>query len=243
MITSRERVTPTYIKPMIIEGSEEREVNRIDIKNQYTTPVWIENLIIERLLKLSYEVDAIIVIDQVIETKHGTVTEGICKMLADLGETRRDLIILADSRASVNFFSNILNKCNYHELLKTYCNDSYKDSEEEMISKCGVKILLMNNRPVFVTLGGKVQKLFEGEKRTEIPAVPAEGPFDFCGAGDATTSGIVSALCFSASYSDAALLGNTVASITIQQLGVTGTASPGKVLERFKEFVLYIEDR
>jgi sugar/nucleoside kinase (ribokinase family) len=95
---------------------------------------------------------------------------------------------------------------------------------------------LKNSRPVFVTIGSKGQIVFDGEKVTEIPAVPAEGPFDICGAGDATTSGIISALCCGAGYCDAALLGNTVASITIQQLGTTGTASPEQVLARFREF-------
>jgi hypothetical protein len=34
---------------------------------------------------------------------------------------------------------------------------------------------------------------------------------------------------------EAATIGNIVASITIQQIGVTGTATPEQVLERFKQ--------
>jgi len=42
-------------------------------------------------------------------------------------------------------------------------------------------------------------------------------------------------LCAGASPAAAARVGCLVASITIQQLGVTGTASPAQVLQRFRE--------
>lgn len=236
MIITEERFTPTYIKPMKMDIAESREINRIDIKNRMPTPGWIEDLIIEQLLKLSCEVDAIIVMDQVTEKDCGTVTERVRKVLAELGRTRNDLLVYADSRAFTYLFDNILIKCNHYELLQAFHYGSDKEHEEDLIRKCGVMLSLKNNRPVFVTMGSKGQMVFDGEKVTEVPAVPAEGPLDICGAGDATTSGIISALCCGASYRDAALLGNTVASITIQQLGTTGTASPEQVLARFREF-------
>ena len=238
MVITGERFTPTYIKAMIIEEDGRREINRIDIKNRIPTSRWIEDLIIERLVKLSREVDAVVVLDQVTEKDCGTVTGRVRKKLAELGDTRSDLVIYADSRVYTYFFDNILIKCNNHELLKTFHYDPDKEPEEDLIRKCGVMLSLKNNRPVFVTMGSKGQIVFEGEKVTEILAVPAEGPFDICGAGDATTSGIISALCCGASYCDAALFGNTVASITIQQLGTTGTATSEKVLNRFREYKL-----
>jgi bifunctional ADP-heptose synthase (sugar kinase/adenylyltransferase) len=189
------------------------------------------------LLKLSDHIDAIIVMDQVTEENCGTVTERVRKTLAELGKTRKDLIIYADSREFISFYDNILIKCNNHELLKAYNIHLDKEPDEDLVRKYGIKMSLKNGRPVFVTMGSKGQMVFEGEKVTEVPAVPVEGPLDICGAGDATTAGIISALCCDADYCDAALLGNTVASITIQQLGTTGTASPEQVLRRFKEMV------
>ena len=47
---------------------------------------------------------------------------------------------------------------------------------------------------------------------------------------DSATSGIVSALLAGATPLDAAAIGNLAASITIQQLGTTGTASPTQLL-------------
>ena len=236
MLITGERFTPTYIKPMMMNMDGSSEINRIDIKNRIPTPCWIEDVIIERLSRLSCEVDAIIVMDQVTEKDCGTVTGRVRKKLAEFGDTRSELIIYADSRAYLNLYENILIKCNNHELLRAFGHDSDRVPEEELILKYGTALSLRNKSPIFVTMGGKGQIVFEGEKATEIPAVPAVGPFDFCGAGDATTSGIIAALCCGAGYRDAALLGNTVASITIQQLGTTGTASPEQVLARFREF-------
>ncbi len=52
--------------------------------------------------------------------------------------------------------------------------------------------------------------------------------------GDSATSGIVASLLAGASPVEAATIGNLVASITVQQLGTTGTASPEQVIERFQ---------
>jgi sugar/nucleoside kinase (ribokinase family) len=73
------------------------------------------------------------------------------------------------------------------------------------------------------------------EGRTHVPGVHVEGPIDIVGAGDSTMAGIVSALCCGATYTEAARLGTLVASITIQQIGTTGTATRTQVLERYKE--------
>jgi sugar/nucleoside kinase (ribokinase family) len=54
------------------------------------------------------------------------------------------------------------------------------------------------------------------------------------GAGDSATAGIVSALLAGATRLEAAAVGNLVASITVQQLGTTGTASPAQVLARWQ---------
>jgi sugar/nucleoside kinase (ribokinase family) len=51
-------------------------------------------------------------------------------------------------------------------------------------------------------------------------------------------SGIVAALCCGASHVEAAQVGNLVASITIQQIGTTGTATRAQVLDRGRESLI-----
>ena len=69
---------------------------------------------------------------------------------------------------------------------------------------------------------------------TLVPGYPAPGPIDIVGAGDAATSGIVTSLLAGAMELEAAAVGNLVASITVQQIGTTGTATPKQVRERFR---------
>lgn len=239
IIVTNERFTSTYIKPMIIGDGGTRELNRIDIKNRMTTTKRIEDLIIERLINLSNKVNAIVVMDQVTEKDCGVVTSRVREVLSKIGEENKNLLIYADSRAFTSQFKNIIIKCNHYELVKAFCPEFESEPDEDTVIKYGVMLSLRNNKTVFTTMGSKGQFVFEGEKVKKILPIPVEGPLDVCGAGDATTSGIISALCCGADFYDAALLGNIVASITIQQLGSTGKATVEQVLERNREIQNY----
>ena len=92
------------------------------------------------------------------------------------------------------------------------------------------------SRAAFCTIGEQgILVARPGQESQLVPASPVSGPIDIVGAGDAATSGIVSALLSGASELEAAAFGNLVASITIQQLGTTGTATPEQVRERWQE--------
>jgi len=69
---------------------------------------------------------------------------------------------------------------------------------------------------------------------TVISGVRLSGPIDPTGAGDSATAGAVLALASGASLPEAALVGCLVASITVQQLATTGTATPAQVIERLE---------
>jgi sugar/nucleoside kinase (ribokinase family) len=63
----------------------------------------------------------------------------------------------------------------------------------------------------------------------EVPAYPVRGPIDTVGAGDSSSAAMACALASGANLVEAAAFGNLVASITIQQIGTTGTATPEQV--------------
>jgi len=48
-------------------------------------------------------------------------------------------------------------------------------------------------------------------------------------------AGLVAALCAGGTLAESALVGNLVSSLTIQQLGETGTATRVQILARFEE--------
>jgi sugar/nucleoside kinase (ribokinase family) len=86
-----------------------------------------------------------------------------------------------------------------------------------------------------LTIGADGILVFERDGMTHVPGIRVRGPIDIVGAGDSTMAGIVSALCCGATPAEAALVGNLVASITIQQIGTTGTATREQVTARFRE--------
>jgi bifunctional ADP-heptose synthase (sugar kinase/adenylyltransferase) len=67
-----------------------------------------------------------------------------------------------------------------------------------------------------------------------IPGIPA-GEIDIVGAGDSVMAGLAATLCAGGTTKEAAFIGNVAASITIQQLGTTGTASREQLRQRFEK--------
>ena len=83
-------------------------------------------------------------------------------------------------------------------------------------------------RAVVVTMGAEGVLVIAPEiEVVHVPGVRVEGPIDIVGAGDSFTAGMVATLAVRGTgWGEAAMVGNLVASITIQQLGTTGVATP-----------------
>lgn len=210
MITDSERCTSTYTKPM----RDNVELNRLDFKNFTPMNKQTQNRLIKNIYAAVSKSNALIVLDQFIEENCNTINSAIREEIAVIADKYPDLIIYADSRAYINLFKNIMVKCNNHEI---------KDNGEILYQK--------NKKPVFVTMGEKGSMVFDKDGSHKIDAVKVEGSIDICGAGDACTSGIVLGMALGASPKVAAMLGNIVASITIKQIGITGTATQEQVRE------------
>ena len=245
-----ERFTPTYTKPLMLEKSDkheiiEREINRFDIKNRKPLPSWIEYQLEKAIEEVAEKVDAIMVMDQVAERNCGVITDRIRESIAAQGRKNCPAIIYADSRNRISEYRDVLIKCNHYEVVSPFYPEfdrltgSLKDAEpsKEQIIESGFKTAKRTGRPVFVTLGKLGQWVFDGDELRKVPAIEVSGPIDICGAGDAASSGIVAALCAGASYEEAAFIGNCAASITIKQLGCTGTATVGQISDVYRSTV------
>ena len=68
-----------------------------------------------------------------------------------------------------------------------------------------------------------------------VPPRPVSPPFDICGAGDATNAGFVFAKSLGFSLVESAFLAGVVSSITIKQIGVTGTATVEQIVAALTE--------
>jgi len=218
-----QRRTPTYTKPMFGQAGEvPRELNRLDIKNRAPTPPLTEESIL-RLLKIHWDrVDAWIVLDQVSEPDCGVITRRVRDRIAELAAGTPARFVLADSRENIFHFRNVCVKPNQREAA------AYPGGASAFARETG--------RHVFQTLGDQGIDLFapSGEQ-VHVPAYSVAGPTDIVGAGDSTSAGIACAVMAGATYEQAAAFGNLVASITIQQIGVTGTATPQQVREQWQQ--------
>jgi bifunctional ADP-heptose synthase (sugar kinase/adenylyltransferase) len=236
LILHPDRFTPTYTKPMMRElDGQMHELNRIDIKNRSPLPDLVQTQLIEQLKALAPSVSGIVVADQVPEANCGVITGRIRTALSEVERSRPHLIIAADSRERIGLFRNMILKPNAREALQALGKNPQGEVEQDELEWAGTALHRQSKRPVFITMGAEGILVFSGGDVQHVPGVPVTGPVDIVGAGDSVMAGIVSSLCAGAKPAEAALVGNLVASITVQQIGTTGTASRREVLERFRE--------
>jgi len=240
LIVCPDRSTPTYFKPMMREADGRvHELNRLDLKNRSPLPMSIEAQLVERLRALAPTVDGIVVADQVPEANCGVVTDRVRAALAELGKRYPKLTISVDSRERIGCFQNVILKPNAREALRAVGRWSGEAYTREEVKAAGVTLFRRTGRPVFVTVGADGILVFSQTGVQHVPGVPVTGPIDIVGAGDSVMAGIASTLAAGGDPGESALVGNLVASITVQQIGTTGTASRSQVLERFREFVVH----
>ena len=210
VIVSPDRMTPTYTKPMY----GERELNRLDIKNRTLTPVALQDELLARLTAFWPTFDAVIVLDQVSEADCGVVTARVRERVAELAAGTPEKFVLADSRERIGLFRGVCIKPNERE----------------------GGVIAGWDRAVFQTLGERgIQLLHPGTPPRLVPGYPVAGPVDICGAGDSCSAGIAAAKACGATDVHAAMFGNLVASVTVRQIGVTGTATPAQLRARWAE--------
>jgi rfaE bifunctional protein kinase chain/domain len=229
-----DRRTPTYTKPMLCQqGQPARELNRLDIKNRTPLSAAAEEFLLRALEETWPQVDALLVLDQ---TNFGVLTDRLLQRLAELGDAEPDRLILADSRERIGRFRSVWLKPNQAE-----CARAVRDQlpGPESVETCALALARRASRPVFCTCGDQGILLADprspGNTVVRVPAYPVTGPLDIVGAGDSTSAAIACAVAAGAGLPEAAAFGNLIASITIQQLGTTGTATPTQVRQRWQE--------
>jgi sugar/nucleoside kinase (ribokinase family) len=224
------RRTPTYTKPMLHQpGQLPRELNRLDIHNRSRLPAPAEEQVLGLLEQVWPALDGLVVLDQVGLADCGVVTAQVRHRLADLGRRDPRRPVLADSRERVGLFSGVCLKPNQREAQAAVPGQDLHPAIEELARRTG--------RPVYCTQGESGILLLDpiGPEIHNVPGFAVAGPIDPVGAGDSTSAGIICALAAGLPPAQAAAFGNLVASITVQQIGTTGTATPQQVRERWRE--------
>jgi bifunctional ADP-heptose synthase (sugar kinase/adenylyltransferase) len=225
------RATPTYLKPRDkTDPSLAGEHDRYDTKNRGPTPQTIERQIVDSLDALLPELDAVVVADQVEEEDCGAVTAGVREALASAAGRHTGVVFWADSRRRIRQFRATIVKPNQFEAVGRA--NPLPGDLAELVEAVG-RLRDRAGAPVCATRGPEGMLVSDPEP-TVVPGVRVEGPIDPTGAGDSATAAAVLALAAGADLPEAALVGNLVASITVEQLATTGTARPDQLLGRLR---------
>lgn len=228
--------TPTYIKPVMpASDGTERELSRLDVKNRRPLRPEIEAELIARLGVLLPQVHGLVIVDQVEESNCGVITDKVRAALAGLAESYPDKILAAESRSRIGLFRRVVVKPNLDEALMAIGWRPGGDHDKRV---CAREMYRRAEAPVFLTHGAEGVLVCDESGISEIPALQVKGPLDIVGAGDSVLAGIAASLCAGATRPEAALIGNLAASVTIRQMGTTGTAAPGQILAAFEEYSL-----
>lgn len=226
-----DRHTPQYLKPRdITDLSLTGEHPRFDTKNRTPTPPDLQQRIMASIDALLPEIDALVVMDQIEMDECGVVTTPVREMLAERALRFPKVVFWADSRRRIRRYRNIIIKSNQFEASgwPTWLPDDEVPMDELLAA--AKKLRNQNGVPVFITRGAR--GMLVSDPWTEVAGVRLDGEIDPTGAGDSASAGCVLALCAGATPPEAALIGNLVASITVQQLGTTGTVRRDQLPDR-----------
>lgn len=229
-----QRLTPTYLKPRDqTDPSLAGEHQRYDTKNRTLTSPAIEQQIVDSLDALLPGLDAVIIADQVEEEDCGAITAGVRRALASAAGRRPKVVFWADSRRRIRQFRGLIIKPNQFEAVGRENPLPGDHVELGELAEAVRRLRAQTGAPICATRGAEGM-LVSDPAMTVVPGVRLEGPIDPTGAGDSATAGAVLALAAGAELPEAALVGNLVASITVEQLATTGTARPGQLSERLR---------
>ena len=227
--------TGTYTKPMrpIESGGPYREMNRLDFRHFFPTPLDLEDQLIANLHTALAQSQAVLISDQYLEHNCSVVTDRVRDAAAELAAAHPEKVFYADSRGFINLYREMTVKCNHAEAVKAIRPGFAGEITDEVILACGQSLHARNGKPVLISRGEKGLYIFDGET-LHIPAFKVTGEIDFVGAGDATNAGYTLGRALGLTQREAGTLGCCVSSITIQQIGVTGTATVGQVEGRLR---------
>ena len=227
--------TPFYGKVILTGWDTRQEDARLDMINQHPLGAEDEDLLTSRLGQVVPGLDALIIADYI---PNGVVTPRIRGVLLELAERYPQVTFLADSRERIAHFQSLVIKPNEIEAKQLFFPGQAPASIPlEALEQAALELNARTNKPVYITLGEKGCLLCEVPATVRLPAMKVPPPLDTVGAGDTFLACLGAGLAAGATSLEAGCLANLAAAITIQKIGMTGTASPDEILALFEKQV------
>jgi sugar/nucleoside kinase (ribokinase family) len=214
-----------YIKPL----EDGDEASRIDMGNFNRLSDEVAGRLVEQLSQDLPGLDIVIVNQQVVSGIHGSglFQDGLQSLIS----AHPDTMVLLDSRDMSGRYAGTIRKINAYEAVTMVGGtaDPMHTVSLDDAEAAAAKLAVEWGRPIFVTLGGRGCLVADGERIETVACPPTTGPTDPVGAGDSMISGVAAALATGLAPAEAAAFGNLVATVTVQKLHQTGTASPDEI--------------
>ncbi len=220
--------TPFYGKVILTGWDTRQEDARLDMINQHSLGVEDEDLLAEALRQAVPQLDMLIIADYI---PLGVITPRVRGVLLELAKRYPQVTFLADSRERIAHFQPLVIKPNEIEARQLFFPGQAPASISlEALEKAALELNVRTKKPVYITLGEKGCLLCEMPAAVRLPAVKVSPPLDTVGAGDTFLASLGAGLAAGATAQEAGCLANLAAAITIQKVGLTGTASPDEIL-------------
>ena len=232
MVMDKTRKTTTKTR---ISGSCNASVTQqiVRIDRQTKTPISkeTEEKLIQNIKSAMPDYDGVVLSDYHL----GCLSENVIK--TSIEEAKKlNKIIVADIQKEMQKYKGATaitpNQPDCEKYVSKFItNDEIlKETGEELVQKLDLKYLLL-------TRGENGMAVFEKDKMTKISAFNKKEVFDVTGAGDTVVAAFTLALCAGFSAQEAAIIGNTAASIVIRYFGchTTTTEDLKYELKNFKE--------
>jgi rfaE bifunctional protein kinase chain/domain len=233
LVIDAERLTPTYTKPLRPHGRQSwQELNRLDVRTRAPLSAAAESSLLKQIDAAFAAADGAIVLDQINEPNWGVVNQQVRFRLEQLVAGNPKNLMLIDSRQRLGEFGFGVLKGNRAEILRAAGLDA-SHNDLAAVAQAAEALVARTGQRAFATLGEDgILVTHAGAPYSLVPAIPVEGPIDIVGAGDSVTAALAASLLAGANEIEAAQIACLVASITIQQIGATGVATPKQVLQR-----------
>ena len=232
LLTSPERTTNAFCKPLRYGLCEAvYEDPHLYFENRTPTPPAVEAALLERLDTLLGQVDAVLVADY---HAHGVMTAPLRERVCAAGKA--GMRMLVDSRTRIDQYHHAILKPNEVEAARAAGLEiNPREVNRGQLEEIAWHLAHQNAATVCLTLGAAGCLWADNGAIRHIPTRPAPPPIDIVGAGDAFAAACLAALAAGADGPEAAAVGHLAAGVVVRKIGVTGTATPDEILQRFDE--------
>ena len=227
--------TMVYAKPL--QAGD--ELNRMDFGAFNTMRPPTRDHLLKSLRLAAGQSDAIVLNQQVpTGVTDPTVLDGLNEIIRDFPET----LFVVDARHNPAAYREAVLKLNSEEAARYLEEAPAHVLSRDAAADYARRISERTQHPVFLTRGEHGMVVAQGSSVHFVPGIRIAGPIDPVGAGDSVVAALAAVLGCGEEPTTAAALANVVATITVQKLKVTGTATPREVLDALSRVVYRQEE-